>query len=168
MLRLAMGMGKPTRNELLAEYYLRAAGVAAVWIDAEGHVGAQDVASIENEPGSIVYCCERGSHFVLAYRLYEWKKAVIVDQPSIAAKLEELADRGGVGLIPHAVAIERALAAVAAVNDTIDKMGSTGEFKAFNRAFKEARKVDPSIRYFDYIHARKAAMLEALAREATQ
>ena len=40
MLRLAMGMGKPTRNELLAEYYLRAAGVAAVWIDAEGHVGA--------------------------------------------------------------------------------------------------------------------------------
>jgi hypothetical protein len=98
MLRLAMGMGKPTRNELLAEYYLRAAGVAAAWIDAEGHVGAQDVASIENEPGRIVYCCERGSHFVLAYRLYEWKKAVIVDPPAIVAKLEELADRGGVGL----------------------------------------------------------------------
>jgi hypothetical protein len=28
-LLLAAGMGKPTRNELLAEYYLRAAGVAA-------------------------------------------------------------------------------------------------------------------------------------------
>jgi hypothetical protein len=55
--------------------------------------------------------------------------------------------------------VERALAAVAAVNDTIDKTGSTGELKAFNRAFKEARKVDPSIRYFDYIQARKAAML---------
>jgi hypothetical protein len=68
-------------------------------------------------------------------------------------------------LTPHAVAIERALEAVAAVNDTIDKMGSTGELKAFNRAFKDARRVDPSIRYFDYIHARKAAMLEALARE---
>jgi hypothetical protein len=39
-LLLVAGMGKPTRNELLAEYYLRAAGVAAVWIDAEGHVGA--------------------------------------------------------------------------------------------------------------------------------
>jgi hypothetical protein len=37
-------MGKPTRNVLLAEYYLGAAGVAAVWIDADGHVGAQDVA----------------------------------------------------------------------------------------------------------------------------
>ena len=30
---------------------------------------------------------------------------------------------------------------------------------------KAARKIDPGIRYFDYIHARKAAM-EALAREA--
>jgi hypothetical protein len=44
---LAAGMGKPTRNELLSEYYLRAAGVAAVWIDATDHVGAQDVASVE-------------------------------------------------------------------------------------------------------------------------
>ena len=74
---------------------------------------------------------------------------------------------GGVGLTPHTVAIERAWP-VAAVNETIDKMGSTGELKAFNRAFKNARKVDPGIRYFDYIHARKAAMLEALAREAAQ
>jgi hypothetical protein len=39
-------MGKPTRDERLAEYYLRSAGVAAGWIDAAGHVGAQDVASI--------------------------------------------------------------------------------------------------------------------------
>jgi len=68
-------------------------------------------------------------------------------------------------LTPHAVAIDRALAAVAAVSDTIDKMGSTGEFKAFDRAFKEARAVDPSIRYVDYLEARKAAVLEALARE---
>jgi hypothetical protein len=87
-------MGKPTRNELVAEYYLRAAGVAAVRIDAERHVGAQDVASVENEPGRVIYCCEHGSHFVLAYRLYEWKKSVIVDPPVIAAKLEELAGSG--------------------------------------------------------------------------
>jgi hypothetical protein len=157
-------MGKPTRNEILAEYYLRAAGVAAVWIDASGHVGAQDVASIENEPGRVVYCCERGVHFTLAYRLYEWKKAVIVDQPAIAAKLEELADRGGVGLTPHAVAIDRALAAVAAVNETIDKMGSKGQLREINQAFKAARSVDPSLRYADYMEARKAAMLEALAQ----
>jgi hypothetical protein len=100
--------------------------------------------------------------------MYEWKRAVIADLPASAAKLEELADRGGFALTPHAVAIDRALAAVAAVNDTIDKMAGTGEFKAFNRAFKEARRVDPSIRYFDYIHARKAAVLETLARETTR
>ena len=40
-----------------------------------GHVGAQDIASIENDPDRILYCCERGSHFVLAYRLCESKKA---------------------------------------------------------------------------------------------
>jgi hypothetical protein len=34
-------------------------------------------------------------------------------------------------------------------------MGSTGELKAFNRAFKEARGADPSIRYIDYLEARK-------------
>jgi hypothetical protein len=164
MMRIALGMGKPTRNEILAEYYLRAAGIAAVWIDADGHVGAQDVASIENEPGRVVYCCERGVHFTLAYRLYEWKKAVIVDQPAIAAKLKELADRGGGVLTPHAIAIERALAAVAAVNHTIDKMGSTGELRELNRAFKEARATDRSIRYVDYLEARKASMLEALAQ----
>jgi hypothetical protein len=73
----------------------------------------------------------------------------------------QLAELGGVGLTPHAVAVDRALAAVAAVTDTIDKMGSTGELKAFNSAFKEARGLDPTIRYFDYIYARKAAMLEA-------
>jgi hypothetical protein len=39
-------------SDPLAEFYLRAAGVAAVWIDAEGHVGAQDVASIENDPAA--------------------------------------------------------------------------------------------------------------------
>jgi hypothetical protein len=86
----------------------------------------------------------------------------------IAAKLEELADRGGVGLTPHAVAIDRALAAVAIVNEALEKAASVGELREMNAAFKEVRKVDPSVRYVDYLEARKAAMLEALAREATR
>ena len=144
MVPIAAGIGKPTRNELLAEYYPHAAGVAAVWIDAEGHVGAQDVASIENEPGRIVYCCERGCHFILAYRLYEWKKAVIVDRPAIAANLEELAGRGRVGLTPHLVAIERALATVAAVNEIIDRMGSTATSRrSIARSKRRARSIPP-------------------------
>jgi hypothetical protein len=100
-------MGKPTRNELLAEYYLRAAGVAAASIEATGRVGAAG-RPIESEPDRIVYYCKRGSHFILAYRLYEWKKAVEADQAAIATKLEELAELGGVGLTARRVAVNRA------------------------------------------------------------
>jgi hypothetical protein len=85
-------MAKPTRNELHAEYYLRAACVASVWIDAAGHVGAEDVVSIGTKLDRLVYCCARGVHFTLAYRLYEWKKGIEADQAAIAAKLEDLAD----------------------------------------------------------------------------
>jgi hypothetical protein len=42
---------------------------------------------------------------------------------AIVVTLEELADRGGVGLTSQAVAIDRALATVSTVNDTIDKDG---------------------------------------------
>ena len=160
-LMLAVVMGKPTRTEQLAEYCLRAAGVAAVWIDAEGHVGAQDVASVEIEPDRIVYCCERGVHFTLAYRLYEWKKGIVADRSAIVAKLEQLAERGGVGITPHLVAIDRALAAVAVVTDALTS--SPDELQEINAAFKAARKVDPGVRYADYLDAKKAAMLEALA-----
>jgi hypothetical protein len=54
---LPLGQGQATRNELLAEYYLRAVGVAAVWIGSAGHVGAQDdVAAVELDPDRIVHC----------------------------------------------------------------------------------------------------------------
>jgi hypothetical protein len=35
------GMGNFNRNEELADYYLRAAGVAAVWIEPDGYIGAR-------------------------------------------------------------------------------------------------------------------------------
>jgi hypothetical protein len=43
-------------------------------------------------------------------------------------------------------------------------MGSTGELQAFNRAFKDARKVDPTIRYL----RQESGDAGTLAREATQ
>jgi len=121
---LASGMGKSFQNELLAKRYLRAAGVAAVWIDADGHVGAQDVAKIEVEAGHTVYCCARGAHFVLFYR------------PQL--KLAQIA--GVCRLLESLIHL--------------------------NRTFKEARVTDSSVRYVDYLNARKAAMLEAIASEA--
>ena len=62
-------MGKPNRNAHLAGRYLRAAAVAAVWIDPAGGIGAQEVAKFEAEAAHAVYCCPRGAHFILAYRL---------------------------------------------------------------------------------------------------
>jgi hypothetical protein len=168
MIRLAMGMGN-TRNEQLAEYYLKAAGIAAVWIDLDGCVGAQDAPRVHLEAGRVAYCTARGAHFVLAYRLQLWKQEQRMANPpgqaAIAARLEELAAEGRVGITSHQTAVDRALAAVGIVNDKIDAMKDGGEMKAFNRAFKEARKVDPTIRYFDYLHSRKAALLEKLAME---
>jgi hypothetical protein len=40
------------------------------------------------------------------------------------------------------------------------------EMRDLNRAFKAARKVDRSLRYHNYLHAEKAAMLDAMARES--
>jgi hypothetical protein len=39
-----------------------------------------------------------------------------------------------------------------------------GELRELNLAFKEARAVNPSAKYVDCLEARKASMLEALAR----
>jgi hypothetical protein len=48
----------------------------------------------------------------------------------------------------------------------IDTMKGNGGLKEFNRSFKQARKASPSIRYQDFLHVRKASMLEEMAREA--
>jgi hypothetical protein len=53
------------------------------------------------------HCRERGHHFVLAYRLYEWRNAVEA-WAAIVAKLGEIAELGGVGLTSHRLAIDRA------------------------------------------------------------
>jgi hypothetical protein len=69
-------------------------------------------------------------------------------------------------LTPHAIAVQRARAAVATVDEAFEKAASAGELRELNRAFKQARAVNPSVRYVDYLDARKAAMLEAIAAEA--
>jgi hypothetical protein len=60
-------------------------------------------------------------------------------------------------LTPHAVAVDQALAAV--VNETIDKLGSTDSSRP-SIAPSRRPHVDPSIKYVDYLEARKAAVLE--------
>ncbi|SFO25953.1 hypothetical protein SAMN05216330_102442 [Bradyrhizobium sp. Ghvi] len=156
------------RDDLLAEYYLKAAGVAAVWIDRDGLIGSQDAARLHLEEGRVAYCCPRGANFVLAYRLQLWKEdnehVSAPRQAAIAARLEELADEGGVGITPHSIAIGRGRAAVAEVNARLAAMKAKGELRELNHSFKSARAVDPSLRYAEFLEAKKAALLEALAR----
>ena len=52
--------------------YLRAAGVAVIWIEQDGFIAANDVARLDLQPGAVAYCCPRRSQFVLAYRLQLW------------------------------------------------------------------------------------------------
>jgi hypothetical protein len=123
-------------------------------------IDTADVASVKDDPGRIVYCCLRGDHFRLSYHLYDWKQSV----QAIGRKLEEMAAGLSSGLTKHTTAVDRARAAVATVNKAMEVMADQGEL----REFKAARKVDPAIRYQDYLHSRKAAMLEAIAREANR
>jgi len=71
---------------------------------------------------------------------------------------------GGVGLTPHAVAVDRAHVAVANVNEAFGKAANNGDLREMYAAFKAAWTADPSLRYVDYMEARKAAMPEALVR----
>jgi hypothetical protein len=152
-------MGKPNRNVHLAGRYLRAAAVAAVWIDADGHVGAQDVAKFEAEAGNAV--CPRGAHFILAYRLQLWMQDLPErpDQAAVAAKLEELAVTGGVGLTPHAIAVQSAIDAVERVDREFGAMQDMGDLREFNAAFKAARLSNPSIRFAEYLEAARSRCL---------
>ena len=161
----------PDRNEQLADHYLKLAGVAAVYVDAAtGAVGVQEVVGLEVEPGRMVWCCVRGHHHALAvmYANAPQGASRLSTMAAIGARLEELAEAAGMGLTPHHVAVERALAAVRAVDQAIDKMQHNGGMKDLNCAFKVAHKVDPSLRYFDYLHAQKLSMLDALARETNR
>ena len=98
----------------------------------------EDVASIEIEPDLAppLYCCEHGgAHFVLAYRLYEWKKAI--GRPGRDRREARGTRRPRRQLTPHAVA----LVAVAVVNETIDKMGSNGSRPSIAPSRRPARSI---------------------------
>ncbi|WP_426424884.1 hypothetical protein [Bradyrhizobium genosp. A] len=157
-------MGNGRKQDDLADYYLRASGVAAIWIDEEGHIGAADVATVDEHPSRISYCCLRGDHFRLSYHLYEWKQSASPEV--LARKLDEMAAGLGIGITKHITAVQRARAAVAAVEDAFECMAASGEMRDWNAAFKEAGSVEPTLRYQTFIEAKKAAMLEELARRS--
>lgn len=71
-----------------------------------------------------------------------------------------------IGLTKHVTAVDRARAAVAAVEDAFEKMTARGEVREWNAAFKAVRSVDPTLKYRIFMEAKKAAILEELARRS--
>lgn len=153
----------PTRNELLVEHFIKAAGIAAVYADAAGAIGAVDIVGFDAPPAWVLLCCARGKHIGIAT-----KAAARVPrgtgQVTALAALRAVAADCGVGLTPHQTVIQRALAVVKAVNERIADLQATGGMKDLNAEFKETRRAGPFVRYHDFLHAKKMAMVEAIAR----
>jgi hypothetical protein len=153
----------PTRNELLADHFLKAAGIAAVYADDAGAIGAVDIVGIDAPPGRIFLCCAPGKHIGIATKTAA-RVVVGMGQADALAAVREAAAELGIGLTPLETVIQRALAAVETVNQRIADLQKTGGMKEMNAEFKAARKAGTVVRYHDFLHAKKLAMLEAIAQ----
>jgi len=154
-------------NEDLANRYLRAAGIATIWVDLDdGRVAATDVATVYAPEGCAAYCCHRGDEFRLANSLSAWKLSYAGAIPlEIVLKLEDIAAAMSIGLTKHETAVDRALAVVEAINSEVESFGKTGHMRELNAAFKAAREADPTLRYTDYVYSNKVAMVEEIAQK---
>ena len=85
-------------------------------------------------------------------------------QAEAVAAIRALAAQMGFGLTPHAMMVQRAFVAVQMVDDQIIELQRTGGMKQLNAEFKAARKAGAVLRYQDFLHAKKLAMLEGIAR----
>jgi len=153
----------PTRNELLADHFLKAAGIAAVYVDDAGAIGTVEVVGIDATVGWALLCCARGKQVGIAAKAAAHLVAGM-DQAGALAALRSVATDCGVGLTPHPTVIQRALAAVETVDQKIADLQKNGGMKEMNAEFKAARKAGTFVRYQDFLHAKKMAMLEAIAR----
>jgi hypothetical protein len=66
----------------------------------------------------------------------------------------------------HQAVIQRAIAAAETVNQRMANLQKTGGVRDMNDEFKQAKKVGTVVRYQDFLHAKKMAMLEELPGDA--
>jgi hypothetical protein len=97
----------PTRNELLADHFIEAAGIAAVYVDEAGGIAAVDFVGIDAR-GWVLLCCAAGKQIGIAAKAAA-RVAVGTDQTAALAVLRSVAADCGVGLTPHQTVIQRAL-----------------------------------------------------------
>jgi hypothetical protein len=94
--------------------------------------GAQDIADVDIGQSRVAFCWPRGAHFALVYRLQLWMQDLRErpNQAAVAAKLEELALAGGVGLTLHATAIQHEIDTVDRVEREFETMQARGDPKS--------------------------------------
>jgi hypothetical protein len=84
----------PTRNELLAEHFLKAAGIATVYVDATGAIGAVDVVGIDAPSGWVLLCCAPGKSIGIATKAAARVVARMDQADALAAVREAAAELG--------------------------------------------------------------------------
>jgi hypothetical protein len=99
----------PTHNELLADHFLKAAGVATVSVDAAGAIGSVNSAGIACPPGCVMLFCAHGSNAKVATLAAARTIPAKAGQAAVLAVLRSTAADCGVGLTPHQTVIQRAL-----------------------------------------------------------
>lgn len=152
----------PTRVELLADHFIKCASVAAVCVDRDGGIAAVERVGLFS-PGKTVLCCAPGHPSKVA-ALAAARMPAKGGHAGALAAVHAAAAEAGIGLTPFAKVVQRALNALAIVDQAIAGMQAAGQLGDFNREFARLRKANPRLRYQDHLHARKIAMLEALAK----
>jgi len=141
-----------------ADDYLRAASIATIWIDPKGNVGVDDVARVDVPAGRFAYCCRRSQSRNLLDRIEAWKRDHVTGAPStIAENLVRIAYEAGLRLAKHDATVGYVLIGANALSGSWRSPELCEEFDA-------AQSADPSIRYADFIQAKKVKRLEELAQ----
>ena len=110
-----------------------------------------------------MFCCARGNQAKVA-GLAVARMRANAGRTSALAAVREAAAELGIGLTPHKLVIKRAFAAGQVVDDQIIELQRNGGMKELKPEFKAARKAGDVLRYQDFVHVKKLAMLEGIAR----
>lgn len=149
-------------RDLLADHFLSTATIGAIFADPNGALGIIDTVSINCPAGRVMFCCVGGKQQEIADQAQTYILSG-ADQAEAVVAIREAAAERMIGLTAHETVISRARAAVAKVEQTMADMQKSGALKAMNREFKAAREAGLASSYSAFIHAKKLALLEAMA-----
>lgn len=154
-------MAAPASNELV-NHLLRTACIGTISVDPDGAIGTSENVEAKYSFECVVFCCALPKLGKLA----EKAKALLSrtrDRDAAVAAIRQAAAELSIGLTPHEIVVTRARAAVVKVEQTMADMQKSGALKAMNREFKAAREAGLASSYSAFIHAKKLALLEAMA-----